>query len=137
MKLLDGTILPDQGEVVRQSGVTVSRLEQDVPDDVGGSMFDVVSAGLGETGRLLARYHQASHRVGTQGDDAALRELDRLHQALDLADGWQIQTRVATVLLHLGLAADSPFAAASGGRKRQALLARALVREPDVLLLDE
>src|SRR6185437_5104738 len=42
-----------------------------------------------------------------------------------------------TVLLHLGLDADAPFAKASGGTKRQILLARALVREPDVLLLDE
>ena len=137
MKLLDGTIVPDDGEVVRQTGVTVSRLEQDVPEDVEGTMFDVVSAGLGETGRLLARYHQASHRVGASGGDAALRELGRLHQELDRADGWQVQTRVDTVLLHLGLDADAQFAAASGGRKRQALLARALVREPDVLLLDE
>ncbi len=137
MKLLDGTLRPDSGEVVRQSGVTVSRLEQDVPDDIDGTMFDVVAAGLGETGRLLTRYHQASHRVGATSDDAALRELGRLHQALDLADGWQVRNRVDTVLLHLGLDADAAFAAASGGRKRQALLARALVGEPDVLLLDE
>ncbi|MHB1225391.1 MAG: ATP-binding cassette domain-containing protein [Gemmatimonadaceae bacterium] len=137
MKLLDGTIVPDSGEVVRQTGVTVSRLEQDVPEDVEGTMFDVVSEGLGDTGRLLARYHQVSQRVGASGGDAALRELGRLHQELDRADGWQIQTRVDTVLLHLGLDPDAQFAAASGGRKRQALLARALVREPDVLLLDE
>jgi zinc transport system ATP-binding protein len=100
-------------------------------------MFDVVSAGLGETGRLLARYHQASHRVAEQGDPAALREMDRLHHALDAAGAWQVQTRVETVLTHLGLDADAPFATASGGRKRQTLLARALVREPDVLVLDE
>jgi len=48
-----------------------------------------------------------------------------------------MQSRVETVLQHLGLDADLPFASASGGRKRQTLLARALVRQPDVLLLDE
>jgi len=68
---------------------------------------------------------------------AALRELDRLHHSLDAASAWQVNTRVETVLLHLGLDADAPFAGASGGTKRQILLARALVREPDVLLLDE
>jgi ATP-binding cassette subfamily F protein uup len=86
---------------------------------------------------LLARYHDASHRVAVEGTDAALRELDRLHHALDASDAWQLYTRVETVLSHLGLDADLPFDNASGGRKRQTLLARALVRDPDVLLLDE
>jgi ATP-binding cassette subfamily F protein uup len=137
MKLLDGSIRPDSGEIVRQSGVTVARLEQEVPDDVEGTTFDVVAAGLGPAGELLARYHQASHRVAVEHSAAALRELDRLHQALDTAGAWEVQARVETVLLHLGLDADAPFAQASGGRKRQTLLARALVGEPDLLLLDE
>jgi ATP-binding cassette subfamily F protein uup len=137
MKLLDGTLTPDAGEIVRETGITVARLEQDIPGDVDGSTFDVVAEGLGETGRLLARYHAASHRVATDAGDNALRELDRLHHALDAAGAWHVNTRVETVLVHLGLDADAPFAAASGGRKRQTLLARALVREPDVLLLDE
>lgn len=137
MKLLDGSISPNSGEVVRQTGVTVSRLEQEVPDDVEGTAFDVVAAGLGDAGLLLSRYHDASHRVGVNATDAALRELDRLHHALDAANAWEMQSRVDTVLEHLGLEADAPFQSASGGRKRQILLARALVRQPDVLLLDE
>ncbi|MEP6621798.1 MAG: ATP-binding cassette domain-containing protein [bacterium] len=137
MKLLDGSISPNSGDVVRQTGVTVSRLEQEVPDDVTGTTFDVVAAGLGEAGLLLSRYHDASHRVGANASDSALRELDRLHHALDAAHAWEMQSRVDTVLEHLGLDADMPFQSASGGRKRQTLLARALVRQPDVLLLDE
>lgn len=137
LKLLDGTITPDDGKVVRQTGVTVTRLEQEVPDNLQGTTFAVVADGLGEAGLLLARYHQASHAVGVHASAAALRELDRLHHALDAASAWEMQSRVDTVLEHLGLDADLPFAAASGGRKRQTLLARALVRQPDVLLLDE
>ena len=49
-----------------------------------------------------------------------------------------MQTRVETVLPHLGLDADAAVRRARrAARKRQTLLARALVREPDVLLLDE
>ena len=104
MKLLDGTLLPDSGEVVRQTGVSVTRLEQEVPKDVEGSTFDVVAAGIGPTGLLLAQYHQATHLVGTTGgSDAALREMDRLHHALDAANAWQVHTRVETVLSHLNL----------------------------------
>jgi ABC transport system ATP-binding/permease protein len=137
MSLLDRTLVPDEGAVVWQTGVTVARLEQEVPADVEGTTFDVVAAGLGTAGDLLTRYHAASHRVAIEQSDAALRELDRLHRDLDVAGAWELQTRVDTVLQHLGLDPDAPFARASGGRKRQALLARALVREPDVLLLDE
>jgi ATP-binding cassette subfamily F protein uup len=137
MKLLDGSLAPDSGEIVRQSGVTVARLEQEVPGDVDGSTYDVVAAGLGPAGELLTRYHHASHRVAVEHSAAALREMDRLHHELDVAGAWEMQTRVDTVLQHLGLDPDAPFADASGGRKRQTLLARALVRQPDVLLLDE
>jgi ATP-binding cassette subfamily F protein uup len=137
LKLLDGTLAPDSGDVVKQTGITVTRLEQEVPDDVDGTIFDVVAAGLGDSGLLLARYHDASHRVAAEGTDAALREMDRLHHALDAANAWEMQSRVDTVLEHLGLDADAAFQSASGGRKRQTLLARALVRQPDVLLLDE
>ena len=137
MKLLDGTMTPDAGEVVRQTGITVTRLEQEVPGDVEGTTFDVVAAGLGDAGELLTRYHAAGHRVATEGSEQALRELDRLHQALDAANAWEMQTRVDTVLSHLGLDPEALFQNASGGRKRQTLLARALVRDPDVLLLDE
>jgi ABC transport system ATP-binding/permease protein len=137
LKLLDGTISPDAGEIVRQTGINVTRLEQEIPTDLGGTVFDVVAAGLGDTGSLLARYHSASHRVAKDNSASALRDLDRLHRALDSANAWQVQTRVETVLFHLGLDGEAQFAFASGGRKRQTLLARALVGEPDVLLLDE
>src|SRR5919112_5484275 len=84
MKLLDGSIAPDSGEVVRQGGGSVARLEQEVPADVEGTVFDIVAEGLGETGRLLARYPQAGQRLAAAPPDAAaLRELERLHQAPD------------------------------------------------------
>lgn len=136
MKLLDGSIRPDRGEVVRQTGVTVARLDQEIPEGLTGSTFDLVAAGLGDTGALLARYHEASLRVAS-GGEAAMRELDRLHHAVDAASAWQLHHRVESVLSHLGLDPDADIATLSGGRKRQALLARALVRQPDVLLLDE
>ena len=137
LKLLDGTLAPDTGAVVRTTGVSVARLEQEIPDDVAGTMFDVVAAGIGPAGALLAQYHHASLTVAHDHSAKALKELDRLHHALDAADAWQVHTRVSTVLQHLALDPEMPFAAASGGRKRQTLLARALVRQPDVLLLDE
>jgi ATP-binding cassette subfamily F protein uup len=137
LQVIEGTMQPDSGEVVRQGTVSVSRLQQDVPDHLDGSIFDVVASGLGPVGELLAKYHHVSHELSHRSDERALRELDRLHQAIDVAGAWDVNNRVSTVIERLGLDPDAAFNDASGGRKRQTLLARALVREGDVLLLDE
>lgn len=137
LQILDGTLAPDSGLVVRQGGTTVTRLTQEVPRTLVGTMFEIIAGGLGEAGTVLSAYHAAAERVARDQSDAALRELDRLHRQLDAMDAWQQHVRVETVLQHLGLQADARIEQASGGRIRQALLARALVQEPDVLVLDE
>lgn len=46
MRLLAGEMKPDQGSISKQSGMRVARLLQEIPTDVTGSVFDVVSGGL-------------------------------------------------------------------------------------------
>jgi ATP-binding cassette subfamily F protein uup len=137
LQVLDGTLVPDAGRVVRTGRPTVTRLQQEVSATQAGTVFEVVAGGLGELGALLTCYHAASHALATRSDARTLEELDRLHAQVDAAGAWQLNTRVDTAIERLGLDPDAPFETASGGRKRQTLLARALVAEPDVLLLDE
>jgi len=77
MKALDGTVVPDSGVIVRETGASVARLEQEVPDDLSGSTFDVVAAGLGQRGQLLARY-QRWRSLDTLMVAAATESLTRL-----------------------------------------------------------
>jgi len=132
LKLLDGELRPDDGEVRRQSGARISRLAQEVPSGMAGSIFDVVAAGTGEVGTLLTDYHHASI---AEPFDADLHS--DLHARIDAAHGWTLEHRVETVLSKLGLPEDSEFSALSGGMKRRVLLAQALAAAPDLLLLDE
>ncbi len=48
LRLIRGDIEPDEGEVVRQQGLTVARLPQEVPEGQGGSVADEVGAGLAD-----------------------------------------------------------------------------------------
>ncbi len=43
LKLVDGSLKPDDGTIIRQSGVQVARLQQTVPQDIEGTVFDLVS----------------------------------------------------------------------------------------------
>ena len=131
MRVLAGELSPDAGEVGWSKGLSMASLPQEVPADLMGSMYDVVASGAGEAGRCLA----ALRHEGEAGADHAL--LERAHRLLDEQAGWSLTRRIDTVLTHLGLAPDAPFASLSGGGKRKTLLGRALAAEPDILFLDE
>lgn len=137
LRIITGSIKPERGQVVFQQGVRIAELAQEVPKDIAGTVFDVVSGGLGEYGTLLREYHKASSMVSSNQSAQALAELEKIHRRIDAASGWQIQQKVETVISKLSLPADAEFSALSGGLKRRTLLARALAGEPDILLLDE
>ncbi len=139
LKLIHGEVLPDSGAVARSQGVTSARLDQEIPGGIVGTVHEVVTAGLGARGRLLADYHRAGALLAESGghDRQLLARLDRRSSALDHDQGWEIHRRVDDIIGHMGLPADQPFASLSTGQCRRALLARALVAGPDILLLDE
>ncbi len=131
LRLLSGEIVPDDGVITREG--RIAGLAQEVPKDLSGSVFDVVSMGLGELGADLARYHHMLH----DGMDIDMDELGTVQARIEAGNGWAIEQRVEQVISKLDLPEDAEFAALSGGMKRRVLLAQALVAAPDLLLLDE
>ena len=138
LRILAGQVEPDKGESERMPDFRVAKLDQEIPTGVEGTVFDLVARGLGPEADLLREYNQATQQLVEEPDDSALSgEVDRLQGELDRTDGWSLDHRVASVIDRVGLSPDEAFDTLSGGNKSRAMLARALVGEPHLLILDE
>ena len=130
LRLLTGEVKPDGGRIVYQQGVRITLLTQEVPHDITGSVFDVVSSAFGKQGKLLAAYHHVSARLAHEHSEKLMAELEDIQHKFESAGGWQMQQKVEEILTRLQLPEDAEFSALSGGLKRRVLLAKALAGAP-------
>ncbi|MDY6332136.1 MAG: ATP-binding cassette domain-containing protein [Fibrobacter sp.] len=112
LKVLTGEMEANSGEIVKKTGLKVSRMIQEIPAHLDGTVRDIVM------GRVT---------VVSGGSVISQKILD---------DGAHNATAEA-ILGKTGIDADAPYDSLSGGQKRRVLFARAVAEDPDLLLLDE
>ncbi len=137
MKIINGEQPLDDGRIIYEQDLVVSRLQQDPPRNITGSVYDFVAEGVAEQAEHLKAYHAISHVVMEDPSEKNLNEMGRLQAILDHQNLWQLDSRINDVLQQIGLQPDTELSSLSGGWLRKAALGRALVSNPRVLMLDE
>src|SRR5690606_25932873 len=92
LKVIAGEVDLDKGEVVKQAGIRLARLEQDLPEADDCLVFDAVAAGAQGVGELLAEYRAISHSADIS--DSQLERMSQLQQKIEANDGWLLQQKV-------------------------------------------
>jgi ATP-binding cassette, subfamily F, member 3 len=147
LRLIAGELTIDSGFLVRRKGLTVGYLEQHPELTTGRTVFQEVLGASVELARVEAELEQIELRLANPevyGDEVllgrVLNQQDRLLREYDRMGGPGWEGRVRSTLRALGFSlADEalPVEVLSGGQIKLVGLAKLLVTQPDLLLLDE
>jgi ATP-binding cassette subfamily F protein 3 len=152
MKIIAGQVSADSGERAVSKGARLSYLPQMLAVDEGAEGGGPGATILEEAGRAydfvgpyLARQEEIGRLLesSTSDDGATARLLEEhhaIHEAVE-GSGWhQRRETIALVLAGLGFREadlDRPATEFSGGWRMRVALARVLLENPDIMLLDE
>lgn len=147
MKLIAQELSLDSGTIFRLSGVTYGRLEQEPHLITGRTVLQEALSARPELGAIEYDLDQLAERMSRpevyedqKALNKALRVQERLLHQFDQLDGARYESKVKEMLSALGIGPESWSTLTehlSGGQKKLVMLAKLLVLQPPLLLLDE
>ena len=145
LKTVAGIETPDAGEIRVPNRMSVGYLPQEANLDVDRSLQDELSSAFNEVQAALVEMTDLE-KMMVDTDPASeeyARVLERYAECSHIVehqDGYSLEARTRRVAAGLGFVTDDmprPCKEFSGGWQMRILLAKLLLRKPDVILLDE
>lgn len=144
LNILIGKDHQDTGEIETPQSVELALLEQEADYPPERTLIEEARRGLAHLYELQDRAHELSEKMAAASDAAGLKKLqkqyDHVQHELERLDAYHVEHRVDEVLHGLGFQSEDyerPLSTFSGGQQNRVLLARLLLRSPEIMLLDE
>lgn len=122
LKVISGELSPDSGTLVLQNGARIATLPQNVPLECEGTVFEIITLGLGPAGTALRDYHRLSAELERSHEPGLLDRLHEAQHALEKNHWWHLEQQVEKAISRVVLDPDAVFGTLSGGMKRRVLL---------------
>ncbi len=140
LKIMAGIEEVSNGDARLTPGYTVGILQQEPPLDDDKTVIENVRMAFGDMIAKVDRFNKIGEEMAEPDADldALMAEMGELQDAIDAADGWDIDSKLGQAMDALQLPdSDMPVNVLSGGERRRVALCKLLLEAPDLLLLDE
>ena len=143
LKIIMNELSADSGEVIIGKGTTVGYLAQNQEYDADKSIFDEIHDAKPEIPILEKRMNSLSEQMDkTEGKELEnlIKQYDETRHKFEQLGGYSYESELVGVLKGLGFNEEDfkkPVKSLSGGEKTRVALAKMLIKNPDLIILDE
>ncbi|HIT19149.1 MAG TPA: ABC-F family ATP-binding cassette domain-containing protein [Candidatus Fimivivens faecavium] len=146
LAMIAGELEPDEGTVDRRRGLRIGYFHQNSGLESDGTIGSELRGALSavfETERAMNEAGEALAKIKDHASDEYRECEERYHRlqlAFDAMEGYQAEVKINTVLTGMGFSSfgrETPVATMSGGERTRLALAKILLEEPELLILDE
>lgn len=144
LRILTGEQPADGGRISTSGSTTVGYLQQHPVFAPSDTLWSVAADAVGDVVALAQEAEDVAHKLASCSEgrehERLLEHLDYLQARLQHTDAYSWENRVERTLQGLGFTKawfDRPAQSLSGGQQNRLMLAHLLLKEPELMILDE